>query len=334
MNLSVKTQKMLWGRAAGRCSYPNCRMEVISDVGEELTPTLIGENCHIVAANDGGPRSDLSVPPDQRNSYDNLILMCRNHHKIIDDPKFGERDYPVQKLQEIKRKHEAWVRNKLELDIDKQKDEENYAQIVDEWQNKCSIENWLNWTGAILHGDQPQMNNDLSDQLLEARSWLLNRVWPCRYPSLEAAFENFRLVLEDFHKLFLYHAELCGDTLLTKRFYRIREWNEERYQLLLQKYEDHVNLVGHLVLELTRAANLICDEIRLNLMHGYLREEGRLMVESGPYLVESGPHGPDVIEKKIIVQYSKNERRNGLLYSNLEKFQRNLSARDRHFGSG
>ncbi len=199
---------------------------------------------------------------------------------------------------------------------------------------KCSIEDWLNWTGAILFADQPRMSNDLSDRLLEARSWLLSRVWPRRYPSLEAAFKNFQFVLEDFHKLFLHHAELCGDTLLTRKFYQIKEWDEEQYHLQLQKYEYHVRLVGDLVLELTRAANLICDEIRLNLMHSYLREEGRLMVESGPYIVESGPHAPDLIVKKFTVQYTKNETRNGLLYSDLEKFQRNRSTRDFDFGRG
>lgn len=325
---------MLWGRAAGRCSYPSCGMEVVSDESEASAPTLIGENCHIVSAKPGGPRSDIFIPSDQLHSYDNLILMCRNHHKVIDDSQNGERDYPVQKLQEMKRKHEAWVRKRLELDIGKQKDEENYAQIVDEWEMKCSIENWQHWTGAILYADQPRMSNDLSDQLSDARSWLLSRVWPRRYPSLETAFENFRLVLEDFHKLFLYHAEPSGDTLLTKKFYQIEEWDKERHEQLVQSYEFHVDLVGDLVLELTRAANLICDEIRLNLIPSYLREEGRLMVESGPYFVESGPHAPDVIVKKFSLQYSETETKNGLLYSDLEKFRMNRSTRDIHFGSG
>ena len=66
MNLSVKTQKMLWGRAAGRCSYPSCRMDVISDESEASTPTLIGENCHIVTDKDGGPRSDPSPKSEIR----------------------------------------------------------------------------------------------------------------------------------------------------------------------------------------------------------------------------------------------------------------------------
>ena len=334
MNLSLKTLKMLWGRAAGRCSYPTCRMEVVSDESEASTLTLIGENCHIVSAKDRGPRSEISVPPDQINSYDNLILMCRNHHKIIDDSENGERNYPIEKLQKIKREHEAWVSSRLELDIDKQKDEESYAEIVDEWEKKCSTKDWLNWTGAILSAGQPRMSDEVSDRLLEARSWLLSRVWPGRYPSLEAAFKNFQLVLEDFHKLFLHHAELCGDTLLTKQFYHIKEWDEEKYHLQLQKYEYHVRLVGDLVLELTRAANLICDEIRINLIHSYLREEGRLMVESGPYIVESGPHAPDLIVKNFTVQYTKNETRNGLLYSDLDKFQKDRSTRDFHFGSG
>ena len=69
--------KMLWGRAAGRCSHPDCRMDVFFEEREADTPTLVGENCHIIAENDGGSRSDYSVPLDQNNSYSNLILMCR-----------------------------------------------------------------------------------------------------------------------------------------------------------------------------------------------------------------------------------------------------------------
>ena len=45
-------------------------------------------------------------------------------------------NYPIEKLQKIKREHEAWVSSRLELDIDKQKDEESYAEIVDEWEKK------------------------------------------------------------------------------------------------------------------------------------------------------------------------------------------------------
>ena len=46
--------------------------------------------------------------------------------------------------------------------------------------------------------------------------------------------------------------------VVTERFYRIREWDPERYTLLADRYGFHVELVQDLILELTRAANYVC----------------------------------------------------------------------------
>ena len=69
MNLSVKTQKMLWGRAAARCSYPSCRMEVFSDEREASTLTLIGENCHIVVSKMIVDRDQKSIRTTRSNKF-------------------------------------------------------------------------------------------------------------------------------------------------------------------------------------------------------------------------------------------------------------------------
>ena len=327
MSLSNKTLKMLWGRAAGRCSHPDCRMDVFFEESEADTPTLVGENCHIIAEKDGGSCSDSSVPLDQKNSYSNLILMCRNHHKIIDDPENGEREYSIERLHQIKHDHEAWVRDQLGMDPDKQRDEEYYVQIVDGWESKCHIEHWLAWSGSILSHGQPAMQQTVSADLEDARRWIINRVWPQRYPSLERAFQNFRRVLEDFHNTFLSESEAFGERLMTRKFYKITEWDEERYRFLLRQYEYHVGLVSDLMLELTRAANLICYEVRLYLMPWYRRNEGRLMVQSGPNL--------DFSFKEWAVQYRPEETLDGLPYPGLEAFRNDRSTRDGlHFGSG
>ena len=110
--ISIRAQKTLWGRAAGRCSFPDCRLEVFFEE-EASNPAIIGENCHIVAEKDDGPRGDPNVPVDERNSYSNLILLCRNHHKVIDDLENGAKSFPVEKLRDMKLAHEAWVREQL-----------------------------------------------------------------------------------------------------------------------------------------------------------------------------------------------------------------------------
>jgi hypothetical protein len=70
----------------------------------------IGEQAHIVAENPRGPRGVSTLSVKQRNSYENLILLCPSHHQIIDK---DEASYPVARLQEIKAEHEAWVNSSL-----------------------------------------------------------------------------------------------------------------------------------------------------------------------------------------------------------------------------
>jgi len=110
MSISLKTHKMLWGRAASRCAFPGCRQELVMDASQTDDESLIGEACHIVAQSPSGPRGDSPLTPEQHDHYDNLILLCRNHHKRVDDQ---ENTYTVQCLLEMKAAHEKWVRETL-----------------------------------------------------------------------------------------------------------------------------------------------------------------------------------------------------------------------------
>jgi hypothetical protein len=110
MAISLKTHKMLWGRAASRCAFPDCRRELVMDASQTDDESLIGEACHIVAQSPSGPRGGSPLTPEQRDHYDNLILLCRNHHKRVDDQ---ENTYTVQRLLDMKVAHEKWVREIL-----------------------------------------------------------------------------------------------------------------------------------------------------------------------------------------------------------------------------
>lgn len=317
---------MLWGRAGGRCSFPSCRKYVFHDEEEADTPTLIGENCHIVAEKDDGPRGDPSMPLEQRNSYSNLILLCRNHHKVIDDFENGEVIYSVEKLQQMKELHEEWVRHQLGFDLPRQQDDERYAQIIDGWEKLCHVDEWLVWSSNVLSSGQPSIVKEIDEDLKEARRWLLTRVWPGRYADLEGAFENFRRVLEDFYNVFHKHFAESGGCLTTKKFYKIDEWDEERYNYLSCLYDYHVDLVQDLMLELTRSANLICDLIRKHVVQSYRRDSGRLLVQSGPHM--------DLSFKEWVEQYRGDERLKLMPYEGLEKFLEQRASRSTHFGEG
>jgi len=66
--------------------------------------TVVGEICHIKAANSGGPRYDPQQSATERHGYDNLILLCGKHHTVIDA---DEEAYTVERLIKMKADHES-----------------------------------------------------------------------------------------------------------------------------------------------------------------------------------------------------------------------------------
>src|SRR3984885_14151794 len=105
-----QTLKLLWGRAAGRCAMADCRVELFVTEDDYDPVCVIGEMGHIAASSNAGPRAHLELDMRARDSYDNLILLCRNCHRKVDTLKLS---YPRERLLEIKANHEAWVRTAL-----------------------------------------------------------------------------------------------------------------------------------------------------------------------------------------------------------------------------
>src|SRR5699024_4049261 len=59
-----------------------------------------------------GPRHDPSFPSEKLDSYDNLLLLCRTHHKMVDDQ---EATFTADTLRQMKNNHEDWISNKLKV---------------------------------------------------------------------------------------------------------------------------------------------------------------------------------------------------------------------------
>lgn len=277
MALTIKTNRMLWGRAASRCSFPDCRRELVIDSLETDDPSLVGEAAHIVAEQPSGPRGDSPLTFEQRNTYSNLILLCNVHHKLVDDQ---TTTYPVERLQSMKADHEAWVRLKLSgFDAKKQQEDELWAGYIVEWQTRCSLHDWLAET-SHLFAPVPEVRTEFLGQLDQLRDWLLSRVWPESGTPIRKALENFRMVLNDLLLEFRRRKarEEQGEFAVTKQFYKIREWDEVIYDRLLKQFEFHVDLIHDLTFELTRAANYVCDQVRENLDKTFRIESGVLLV--------------------------------------------------------
>ncbi|HBN23324.1 MAG TPA: hypothetical protein DD412_08835 [Holosporales bacterium] len=102
--------KKLYGLAAARCNFPECKIDLILENPLDTKSKQIGKIAHIIAHSNNGPRSDNSYPPSKIDTYDNWILLCGTHHDIIDT---NVDQYPVQKLHKMKSDHEAWVQMSL-----------------------------------------------------------------------------------------------------------------------------------------------------------------------------------------------------------------------------
>jgi len=101
-------RKLLWGRSGDECAFSDCPQVLTQTVARGKRKALVlGEEAHIVAEKDDGPRGDPSMPPGERNSYENLILLCPTHHTFID--KDGGIHFSVLELQAMKQAHEGKI---------------------------------------------------------------------------------------------------------------------------------------------------------------------------------------------------------------------------------
>ncbi len=104
MPISDKTRKLLWGRCGNRCAI--CHHELVINATPADDDSVVAEECHIVSGKKGGPRHDPSFPADQLDEQENLILLCRVHHKMVDDQ---QDTYTAEDLRRLKANHENWV---------------------------------------------------------------------------------------------------------------------------------------------------------------------------------------------------------------------------------
>jgi tetratricopeptide (TPR) repeat protein len=105
---TTATIKRLFAVSGNRCAFPGCSLQLVDpDSG-----TVLGEICHIAARSPEGPRYDPDQTEQERHGFENLILLCPAHHKIVDG---SPDEYTVERLRQIKAEHEAQQIGGVEL---------------------------------------------------------------------------------------------------------------------------------------------------------------------------------------------------------------------------
>lgn len=107
-NYSPLTLKRLYGLSGNNCAFPKCQVMFLNWEDD----TNYSNICHIEDASPNlykADRYNADMTDAERADYENLILLCPNHHKETDNPAI----YSVEVLKKMKRDHESEIRKIL-----------------------------------------------------------------------------------------------------------------------------------------------------------------------------------------------------------------------------
>lgn len=117
----------LVARAAGRCQFPGCNKVLYED---ELTkgPGNISNYAHIIPYRKDGPRGPetLHERPSNVDTLDNLMLLCWEHHKLV-DTKPVPPEYSAKELRRIKKEHEDRIKTATSIQAERKAFVVNYT---------------------------------------------------------------------------------------------------------------------------------------------------------------------------------------------------------------
>lgn len=103
-----RVARRTWVAAGGRCTMCNRYLADDETTGRDV---MVGQLAHIVgwSTAPGSPRGTDPLPLDERNLTANLMLLCYDQHKVIDDRSMWE-VFDTDTLRAMKRKHELRIR--------------------------------------------------------------------------------------------------------------------------------------------------------------------------------------------------------------------------------
>lgn len=106
--IKESVRNALWARTAGRCTI--CNRRLLGESRTYMHSVLLAELAHNVGATGGpkSPRGRAKHGGDGTEAEENLLLLCHDCHKIIDDPDHIDL-FPPEKLRDIKESFERRI---------------------------------------------------------------------------------------------------------------------------------------------------------------------------------------------------------------------------------
>ena len=98
--------KEITAKCGNLCAFPGCSQILYTKDGE-----VFAEICHIEGVGgEGAPRYNPSLSEEYLRSAENLILLCKNHHGVVDG---RPKKYTVDILRAMKERHENIFTNPI-----------------------------------------------------------------------------------------------------------------------------------------------------------------------------------------------------------------------------
>lgn len=266
--------KILWSRAAGLCSMPECRKRLTPESQTMASgAVIIGDNCHIVAESMDGPRGNIPIAETDRNRYPNLILLCRDHHKIIDT---DIDSWPVEKLYRIKSEHENWVSSSLQDAKAESPEILFYKHIVNEISKLLMFNSW---DGISDHAIRNLAYEKWIEGIYLANVEIQKAVWPKVLKELENSLIN--LVAREYQYA-EHYLSLAWKPRHDSAFYQEdrtwkRVWRDD-YDQYQSKSEQWASENMRLLMNITHAMNEFSDSVRAYLDPYFFRTNGRFCI--------------------------------------------------------
>ena len=101
LRIKESALKTLFAYSGNVCAFDGCKQTIINEFGD-----VHGEIAHIRSVGSQGKKAaryDPNATAEELRDFDNLILLCHEHHVETDN----EQKYPVEKMITMKAKHEA-----------------------------------------------------------------------------------------------------------------------------------------------------------------------------------------------------------------------------------
>ncbi len=289
----------MWGRAANRCAFPDCRMKLSQDKKAATETFPIGEQAHIVGKESGSARSNSILSIDERDSYHNLILLCPTHHTITDE---NPEDYPIEKMHMIKSQHEYWVESTLSESHDSKAKANDiiYAHLIDLAVEGCSFDIWERWISGLFSSSH-RVKIDIYDKAIQFTLRMYKAIWPGTLPELESAMKLFSNSMNIMLNFYMKNAESKDDCYVEDRSYK-RTWHEEEiFRELADRRDCWDRCLDDLIMEVLKAANWLADTVRRDINPLFMATDSKFSLIWGP--------DDNLSFHTIVPEYSVDEKR-------------------------